>query len=172
MATTRVMMEPTKAIFIAIKNSMASVSIVMIKTEFQRTRSLTFSIKPGEGTSLVSVLTALNTAFKRRKLMIGPINVIMINAASEKSTHGFPHPHVEITRYRPGSRIKITLKGSRPSSFTANADQIRMFSVFVEWSMAIIAVKVIPTAANMMTAPKICRNKTKLYNKTPNPPFV
>jgi hypothetical protein len=95
----------------------------------------------------------------------------VINTARAKSTHSFPHPHLEMTRYKPGSNIKITLNGSKPSNLTAIEDQVRTPSVFTEWSIEIIANKVIPTAINMTTAPRICKNKTKLYNKTTTPPL-
>jgi len=131
-AAANVITDPTIDNFKVIKNRIVTVNMVMMETEFQRTRSLTFSNNAFDGRSPVSSLAAVKIAFNRLRLMIGPINVIITNAAREKSTHPFPHPHVEITRYKPGNKIKMTLKGSNPSSFTANADQFRIPSVFVE----------------------------------------
>lgn len=46
--------------------------------------------------------------------------------------------------------------------FTANEDQSRKASVFLAWSIAIIAVRVIPTATNITTVPSMWKNNITL----------
>lgn len=117
MAIANTMRDPTKANFTVIRKSIAIASIVMIITEFQRVRSLTFSNKLEEGTLSASAFTAVKIIFSRRRLIAGPIKVMTTIAAKDILIQATPQPHVEKTKYKPGSKIKITLNGSNPSIF-------------------------------------------------------
>jgi hypothetical protein len=151
--------EPTMASFIVIKNTIPNPSMVIIINEFQRVRLCIVCKRAVEGELMVSLFATSNMASKRGK---GPIMVIAIRVANQRSIQPVPQPQVVNTKYKPGNNIKSTLMGISPFVFTATFAHVRIDCVFFAKRMESKAVRAMATPINI-TMSQICGETTWGY---------